>query len=305
MDIGLGHYDPPPPDVVDDGVLDRMLEEDALRAANRLSAWIEVEDGSIVDAGYSGRALVGATTAKIGPKTLTFPGIGYPVLREDPVITDGVARFVQTVGARTGAPLPRRIDRPPYIRISGPTTWVTLALEIGVDGSVSHEVVGASPFPRHWIYDADGSLVAKSGIVDWSEWTKVHDHDRSPWHGVEREAVISEVETEVERSLSGAVMGMKPQIRKLAEGASLTIQGDPGNELYLVLDGMFTVDVDGEVVAEIGPGTIVGERAVLEGGTRTSTVRAITAAKVAAVSSAAFDADDLLDVAAGHRREEG
>lgn len=304
MDMGIGHYDPAPPDHVTDETLDQLKEADRLRAANRLAAWIEVEDGQITDAGYSGRAVVGSTTGGIGPAKVTFPGIGFPVLQDEPVIENGVARFVQSVGARTGAPLPRRIDRPPYVRLTGPTTWVTLGLEIGADGSVRHEVVGASPFPRHWIYDDSGALVEKSGVVDWSEWTRVHDHDRSPWGGVERAAVMSEVETEMERQLSGQLMGQKPQIRKLLEGENLTTQGEPGDELYLVLDGMFDVDVDGTVVAEIGPGAIVGERAVLEGGMRTSTVRATTAAKVAAVGAKALDTGDLTEVASGHRREE-
>ena len=304
MDLGIGHYDPAPPDSVDDATLDQLKDEDRLRAANRLAAWIEVENGQIVDAGYSGRAVVGSTTGGIGRAKITFPGIGFPMLQEEPVIEDGVARFVQSVGARTGAPLPRRIDRPPYVRITGPTTWVTLGLEISADGSSRHEVVGASPFPRHWIYDSTGALVEKSGLVDWSEWTRVHDHDRSPWGGVEREAVMAEVETEMERALSGQLMGLKPQIRKLAAGDTLTIQGESGDELYLVLDGMFDVDVDGEIVAEIGPGAIVGERALLEGGARTSTVRATTPAKIAAVGSPALDTDDLTEVASGHRREE-
>lgn len=304
MDLGIGHYDPAPPDRVDDDVLDQLKAADRLRAANRLAAWIEIEDGQIVHGGYSGRAVVGATTAGVGPAKITFPGIGFPVLQEDPVIENGVARFVQSVGARTGAPLPRRIDRPPYIRITGPTTWVTLGLEISADGSSHHEVVGASPFPRHWIYDSTGALVEKSGVVDWSEWTRVHDHDRSPWGGVEREAVMAKVETEMERALSSELMGLKPKIRKLAAGDRLTIQGEAGDELYLVLDGMFDVDVDGEVVAEIGPGAIVGERALLEGGARTSTVRATTPAKVAAVGSPTLDSGDLAEVASSHRREE-
>ena len=37
----------------------------------------------------------------------------------------------------------------------------------------------------------------------------------------------------------------------------LTEQGDEGNELYL-LDGVLAVEVDGETVAEIGPGAILG-----------------------------------------------
>ncbi len=301
MDIGIGHYDPPPPDHVDDDVLDRLQEADALRAANRLAAWIEVDDGRIVDAGYSGRAVIGSTTAKFGPAKVTFPGVAYPVLRDEPTIANGVARFVQTVGARTGAPLPHRTEHRPFLSVTGPTTWVTLALEIGVDESVRHEVVGAAPFPRHWIYDADGSLVAKTGVIDWTEWTRVHDHAHSPWHGVQHEAVIAAAEAGAERQLSGKVMLLKPKIRKVAAGGDLVVQGEAGEDVYLVLDGMLEVLIDGRPVAEIGPGAIVGELASLQEGVRTATVRAATTAKVAAVSPSALSEQELLDVAAGHR----
>lgn len=304
MDLGVGHYDPAPPDRIDDGVLDDLRRTDRLRAANRLRAWIEVEHGEIIGAGYDGRAVVGATTAGFGRARVTFPGIGFPVLQSEPSLTGGVARFVQTVGARTGAPLPRRIDRPPYVRITGPTTWVTLALEIGVDGSTRHEVVGASPFPRHWVYDSKGSLVEKSGVTDWAQWTRVHDHDRSPWHGVECDAEMALVESEFERALSSELMGMKPRIRRLESGETLTVQGEPCDGISLVLDGMFEVEVDGSMVAEIGPGAIVGERASMEEGVRTATVRARTAAKVATVSTDSLDPTDLAAVVTGHRREE-
>jgi CRP-like cAMP-binding protein len=48
--------------------------------------------------------------------------------------------------------------------------------------------------------------------------------------------------------------------------------GEEGRELFLILDGTVDVEVDGDVVAEIGPGAVVGERAPLEGGKRTATV---------------------------------
>ncbi len=73
--------------------------------------------------------------------------------------------------------------------------------------------------------------------------------------------------------------------------------------MYLVLDGMFHVAVDDEVVAEIGPGAIVGERAIIEGGVRTSTVTAVTASKVAAAGRNAIDEATLSEIAAGHDRE--
>lgn len=303
MDIGMGHYDPPPPDRVDESTLDELLAQDRFRFANRLAAWVEVEDGQIVDAGYAGRALVGSTTVKLGLGSVVFPGVAYPVLRADPVIDGGVARFEQTAGGRTGAPLPHRSSHPPYLRISGPTAWTTLALDIRADGSSGFEVTGASPFPRHWIYDDAGKLAAKSGTIDWNEWTQVHDHKHSPWHGVQHEPLVAAAEAEVERQLSVKVMGAKPKIRKMGAGEALTVQGEPGDELYLVLDGLFTVDIDGEIVAEIGPGAIVGEMALVGAGLRTATVRATTAAKVASVSADAVEREALLDVAAAHRDE--
>jgi hypothetical protein len=45
-------------------------------------------------------------------------------------------------------------------------TWSTLALTIHADGTVEQELVGASSFPRHWVYDHTGRLVGKSGFID-------------------------------------------------------------------------------------------------------------------------------------------
>jgi len=44
IDIGVGHYDPPPPDHIDEEVLAQLVENNAIRFANRLSAWIEVQE---------------------------------------------------------------------------------------------------------------------------------------------------------------------------------------------------------------------------------------------------------------------
>ena len=166
-------------------------------------------------------------------------------------------------------------------------------------------MVGASPFPRHWIYDSEGRLAAESGVIDFTEWSKVHDYDHSPWHGVQHDAVVAEAETAAERVLSNDVMNAGARIHKMEAGELLTRQGEPGDELYLILDGVLEVDVDGTVVTEIGPGAIVGERALLEESLRTATVRARTPTKVAAVRARVADSASLIDVAAGHRREEG
>ena len=46
------HYGPPPPLAITD--LEPMRKRGELRFANRLSTWIEVEDGNITGSGYSG-----------------------------------------------------------------------------------------------------------------------------------------------------------------------------------------------------------------------------------------------------------
>ena len=130
--------------------------------------------------------------------------------------------------------------------------------------------------------------------------------ERTPWSERDREALVTEVESQVERQLSTDIMrgGAKPEIRRLPNGSLLTRQGDPGDELYLMLDGVAVVEVDGRAVAEVGPGAVVGERAILEEGLRTSTVRATTPLRVAVARRDAIDVDRLRALAETHRRED-
>src|SRR5207244_2530445 len=82
--------------------------------------------------------------------------------------------------------------------------------------------------------------------------------------------------------LSTTIMrgGAKPEMRKVKQGKVLMQQGKPGDELFFMVDGVVSVDVDGNVVAELGPGALLGERAVLEGGHRTAAVTALTPGRV-------------------------
>jgi CRP-like cAMP-binding protein len=98
--------------------------------------------------------------------------------------------------------------------------------------------------------------------------------------------------------------GRKPTIRRVRRGADVVAQGAPGDDLFLLLDGVLAVIVDGEKVGELGPGAIAGERAVLEGGVRTATLRAVTDVRVAVAAGADIDRDALARLAEGHRREE-
>lgn len=249
---------------------------------------------------------MGSTTISLGVGSVTVPAVSFPDLRVDPATTPTSATFTQTTGGRTGAPLPRTINRPPFVKIVAPTVWTTLTLTLHADGSHTHDVTGASKMPRHWIYDDNNDLVAKSGMIDFRGWTKESFGDNTPWGDADSPAIITAVETELERQLSLKIMreGRKPEIRKLSSGETLTEQGQSGSEMYLLLDGVLGVEVDGEAIAEVGPGSILGERAMLEGGTRTSTLRASTPITVAVAAAPDIQPAVLEQLAATHRREE-
>ncbi len=303
FEVGFTHYDNPPPDVIED--LEGLGTADGFRFANRLRAWIEVQDGKIVDQGYSGGAVMGSTTVRLG-KQATFAAVGFPDIRRDPEISQTSARFVQTAGGRPGIPAPRRVRHPPFVQLTGPTVWTTLVLTLNVDGTARYELAGASPFPRHWIYDEEGKLAQKAGLTDFKEWYRRAFGKHTPWGDEDSRALVTTAETALERELSLVIMrdDAKAKIQRLRKGKALTKQGDRGDEVFLLLDGVLTVEVDGEPVAELGPGAILGERAVLEGGVRTATLRAATKCKVAVAPSNRVDPEALAELSKRHRRED-
>ena len=140
-----------------------------------------------------------------------------PDIQPEPEIGATAVRFVQTVGGRMGLPTPRPVRRKPYVQFWPSIAWTTLELTINADGSSSHELVGASPFPRHWIYDEQGRLVEKSAVVDFTTWFNDSFGDRTPWGTCDSPAVVASVESALERQLSTPIMrgGAKPEIRTL------------------------------------------------------------------------------------------
>jgi len=304
FESGIAHYDDPPPDVVDD--LEALRVADRFRFANELRAWVDVENGRIVGWGQSGSGHIGSTTLRVGGRSATFRAVALADIQPEPVVGDGEVTFVQTAGGRTGVPAPRRVRRAPFVQFSAPLAWTTLALTIRADGTSSARLVGASPFPRHWVYGGDGKLVAKSGLIDFTAWYRRAFGKHSPWGDRDTPALSTEVESALERDLSLHVMrgGHKPTIRTVKEGEVITEQGAPGSELFLILDGVVRIEVDGERLAEYGPGSMHGERAVIEGGVRTSTMRAVTACKLAVARGDDIDPAVLTELSAGHRREE-
>jgi hypothetical protein len=297
FEMGVAHYDNPPPEEIDD--LDALRDQDAFREANVLSAWIDVRNDRVVDWGHEGRALIGVTRMKLGPKQMAFPAVKFPLLQSEPQIGDTWVRFRQTAGGRMGLPAPRRVRGKPYFQIASASAWTTLELTIHADGKAQGELVGASPFPRHWVYDADGKLVTKSAMIDFDKWYRESYGDNTPWGGEDTPAFVTAVESAHERELSWSLLrsGEKMKRRKVDPGDTLVEQGQEGDELYLILDGALDVEVDGETVTQVGPGAIVGELAGMGSGERTATLRAVAPTRVAAVAREQLSDEALRELA--------
>ncbi len=327
FEMGLAHYDHPLPEILDD--LDEWHRKDLFRECNELKGWIEVEGGApgaglagpgasrgdvppqinvgtITACGQAGGGRIGVTRLKLGPTSVTVKAKSMPDIRPAPVVTADYVRFTQTCGGRTGVPAPRPVSRKPFFQIDSAVAWSTLTLTIYKDGRSEHELVGASVFPRHWIYDQDGKLVKQTGLTDFGRWIDDAFGERTPWGAYDSPAMVKDVESSLERELAAMVLrSAKPKGRDVAKGQTIIEQGQPGDEILFVLDGMFEVEVDGQKVAEVGPGAVIGERAVLADGKRTATVRALTSCRVAELPRRYADQKELAEIALGHRREEG
>ncbi len=225
--VGMASYDNPPPDMIDD--VDAFVAGGNCRFANRVAGWVEVEDGRIVDFGQDGGGRLGSTTLRLG-LAMTFAAVAFDDRRSVERLSDTAVRFVQTAGGRTGVPAPRRVNHPPYVQIAAPAAWTTLSLTVHADGRSECTLEGASPFPRHWVYDHEGRLVSKSAVVDYRTWSVNAFGRWTPWGDEDSPALVSEVETALERELSRTIMsaGKRPKIRRLDVGEALDHPGRGG-----------------------------------------------------------------------------
>lgn len=301
FELGRGDYDDSPPEQLES--LDALRRRDSFRTANELRAWIEVEEGEIVDCGYSGRGLTGLAWVRVG-RELAFSAVQYPLLQADPERGRDWVRFTQTAGGLMGLPAPKPVSGRRYVQLESAAAWTTLELRISADGGVMHALVGASPFPRHWVYDSEGKRVEESGTIDLEQWLS---QEETPWGGKDSPALATAVASGLERDLSRILLrtGERPDRRSLEPGETLVSQGEEGRELFLLVDGVLDVEVDGRIVTQVGPGAVLGERALVERSARTATLRAATQARVAVLSADDADESALRDLARAHRVEEG
>lgn len=102
------------------------------------------------------------------------------------------------------------------------------------------------------------------------------------------------------------------QIAELPAGVDLIVEGEPGDAMFVILEGEAVVHQSGVELDRVGPGAYFGEMAILDGEPRSATVVAETDVKVAVIGIRMFRtmlrefsdlAEQLLIALAGELRE--
>jgi hypothetical protein len=157
------------------------------------------------------------------------------------------------------------------------------------------------------LYDDAGTITGKSAVIDFKEWYRTAYGTHTPWGDEENPVPTAEAETALERRLSTIIMRhgeTAPKPDEVKAGHIVFREGDRGDDLALVLDGAVDVAVAGEFLAQLGPGSVLGERAGQGDGRRTATITAATDCRIVHVRRGILDDDDLAELSVGHRRED-
>jgi hypothetical protein len=216
-------------------------------------------------------------------------------------VGDGWARFTQTVGGRIGLPAPRPVQGEPYFHFGSALAWTTLELVLRVDGGAEGRLVASSPFPRHSVYGAGGRLVGEHGLSDFEGWYRQSFSDATPWGDALTTAAAVEAQLEEELTRVALRTNAKLPRRRLETGETLVEQGEPGADMFMLLDGHLDVEIDGETVARVGAGALLGELAVLGDGRRKATLRATRACRIAVLPAEAIGGSELAALALERR----
>jgi CRP-like cAMP-binding protein len=78
------------------------------------------------------------------------------------------------------------------------------------------------------------------------------------------------------------------QTAELPAGVELIREGEPGDALFVIIEGEAVVQQDGVELSRVGPGAYFGELAILDGEPRSATVVAATDVKVAVIGIRMF-----------------
>lgn len=75
---------------------------------------------------------------------------------------------------------------------------------------------------------------------------------------------------------------------EVSQGKRLATAGEPGHELYVIVDGQATVRLPGGRTVRLGPGEFFGEMSLVDGGPRSATVDAATPMRLLVIGHREF-----------------
>src|SRR6185436_3983658 len=77
-------------------------------------------------------------------------------------------------------------------------------------------------------------------------------------------------------------------VQEFPAGATIFVEGAPGDVMYVILDGEVEVRVRNDLLEVLGPGEIVGEMALIDASPRRASIVARSACRLAPVDERRF-----------------
>ena len=74
----------------------------------------------------------------------------------------------------------------------------------------------------------------------------------------------------------------------IADGATVTREGDPGDSFFVIVDGRLRISRHGETIRDLGPGDFLGEISLVDGRPRTATAVAVGPVNAIVIERPAF-----------------
>ena len=84
-----------------------------------------------------------------------------------------------------------------------------------------------------------------------------------------------------------AVAGLAGEIQ-FADGQEVTVEGEPGDSFFVIVDGRLRVSRHGSTVRDLGPGDFLGEISLIDGRPRSATTVAIGSVDALVIERPAF-----------------
>jgi CRP-like cAMP-binding protein len=84
------------------------------------------------------------------------------------------------------------------------------------------------------------------------------------------------------------IFSKDPNAITLNAGDVLFREGDPGDKMYVLIEGAADITIGGKVVEHAGPGALLGEIALIEKSPRTATITATAPSRFAEVDQRRF-----------------